>query len=181
MLRAMSALSSSEVHLTSCMTKVYASIGSNIEPTVNIQMCITALRARYGTVDLSPVYETLAVGFVGAAFYNLVVGFTTDEEAHAVAQFFRTLERESGRDLHHAKFAPRTLDVDLLLYGDQVLDEAHLKIPRGEILEYAFVLRPLAELCPMGRHPVLGETFQDLWQTFQGEKQGLKPVLGLEL
>ncbi len=163
------------------MVQVYASIGSNIEPVKNIRTCIIALRARYGTVEISPVYETVAVGFVGTAFYNLVVGFSTVEAPLPLAAFFRQLEHKSGRDFRLPKFASRPLDIDLLLYGDQVLDEARLKIPRGEILEYAFVLRPLAELYPEGKHPVLGEKFLDLWRTFQGEKQGLKPVLGLEL
>ncbi|MFC1685277.1 2-amino-4-hydroxy-6-hydroxymethyldihydropteridine diphosphokinase, partial [Pseudomonadota bacterium] len=81
-----------------------------------------------------------------------------------------------GRERCGEKFASRTLDIDLLTYGDQVIKEGKVEIPREEITRYAFVLLPLAEVAGDEQHPVLGLSYRELWQGFDGEGQVLAPV-----
>src|SRR5690606_10625179 len=100
------------------MGRVYVSIGSNLEPEANIPSALVELRRRYGALIVSPVYESEAVGFKGDNFYNLVVGFDTDQEVHAVIRNLREIERRHKRRRSDRRFAPRTLDLDLLLYDD---------------------------------------------------------------
>lgn len=156
------------------MAKVYISVGSNIDRHINIYAGLNALKQRYGKLQLSSVYETEAVGFDGDPFFNLVVAFDTDESPQAINQFLKAVENMQGREHQQEKFSPRTLDMDLLLYGDKQMDQPGLKIPREEIFEYAFVLEPLAEIAPEMVCPGETKTFAELWQTYQAEKQSSK-------
>ncbi|MDP1708533.1 MAG: 2-amino-4-hydroxy-6-hydroxymethyldihydropteridine diphosphokinase [Gammaproteobacteria bacterium] len=158
------------------MTRVYVSMGSNIERERNTRAGLAALREHYGPLTVSSVYDSKAVGFAGDDFYNLVVGFDTAEDVHAVAHTLERIEHEHGRARGAARFNSRTLDLDLLLYGDLVLHEPGLKLPRPEILRYAFVLWPLAEIAGQWRHPQDGQTYQELWQRFDKGQQKLVRV-----
>lgn len=158
------------------MAQVYVSIGSNIDRAANIRAAISGLCAHYCDVVLSTVYETRAVGFVGDDFYNLVAGFETEHDLHRVAADLRELERAAGRGRVAERFVARTLDLDLLLYDDLVIDADGIRLPRDEILRYAFVLGPLAEIAGTRRHPVLGTTFGELWECFDKRAESLVPV-----
>jgi len=159
------------------MSRVYVSIGSNVDREANIRAAVAELRRRYGVLRVSTVYESKPIGFEGEHFYNLVVGFDTDEEVHEVARTLRAIEAQRGRVRAAPRFSSRTLDLDLLLYDDLVLNEDHgLELPRGEITLYAFVLRPLAELASGRRHPVEGRSFGELWGHFDKAVQPLRPV-----
>lgn len=158
------------------MTRVYVSMGSNIERENNIRAGLAALREHYGPLTVSSVYDSKAVGFAGDDFYNLVVGFDTAGDVHAVAHTLERIEHEHGRARGAARFNSRTLDLDLLLYDDLVLHEPGLKLPRPDILKYAFVLWPLAEIAGQWRHPQDGRTYQELWQCFDKGQQKLVRV-----
>ncbi|CAG1769416.1 partial 2-amino-4-hydroxy-6-hydroxymethyldihydropteridine diphosphokinase, partial [uncultured bacterium] len=106
------------------------------------------------------------VGFVGDSFYNLVVGFDSDLEVKNVAKQLRQIELDNGRSRDSQKFSARTLDLDLILYGDLIISDGRLQIPRDEIERYAFVLEPLAEIASNEKHPITGKTYAELWQTF---------------
>jgi 2-amino-4-hydroxy-6-hydroxymethyldihydropteridine diphosphokinase len=155
------------------MTQVYVSVGSNIDREANVRSGIAALRRYYGELCLSSVYESRSVGFEGDNFYNLVVGFQTDQEVDIVASSLRTIEAEHGRVRGGPRFSPRTLDLDLLLYDDLVQHAPGLDIPRDEITHNAFVLWPLVEIAPKACHPVLHQTYAELWQAFDKTKQSL--------
>ncbi|WP_429101715.1 2-amino-4-hydroxy-6-hydroxymethyldihydropteridine diphosphokinase [Aeromonas veronii] len=157
------------------MTTIYISLGSNIERDSHIRAGLDALHAEFGELRVSRVFESEAVGFNGRPFYNLVAAAETDLPLVTVCQRLRAMEFAHGREPDAKKFAPRTLDLDLLLYGGLVCDTP-LVLPRGEVLTNAFVLWPLAELAPKLRHPVDGRTMGELWQAYDKASQQLCPI-----
>jgi len=157
-------------------TRVWLSIGSNLEREANITGSIKALQESFGELILSQVYENPSFGFEGSPFYNLVAGFDTDWTITQLTEHFHQIEVNHGRIRGGAKFAARSLDIDLLLYGDEVVKEGNFELPRSEILEYAFVLGPLAEVAGDEPHPVIGKTYSELWGEFDQGKHELSPV-----
>jgi 2-amino-4-hydroxy-6-hydroxymethyldihydropteridine diphosphokinase len=148
------------------MTQVFISIGSNIDREKNIRAAILAMRSQFGELKLSSVYEADAVGFDGEPFLNLIVAFDTDKTAPQVDHLLDEIEKQNGRTPEQKKFNPRTLDLDLVLYGDYVSNDPNLEIPRNEITRYAFVLEPLAEIAGELKHPLLNQRYDQLWQAF---------------
>jgi 2-amino-4-hydroxy-6-hydroxymethyldihydropteridine diphosphokinase len=158
------------------MTTVYVSIGSNIDRAANIRTAVDALRRHYGELTVSSVYESAPVGFSGENFYNLVVGFDTQETVDGVVTFLNEIESRQRRDRDAPRFSARTIDLDLLLFGDLVLASDTVQVPRDDITAYAFVLAPLAEIAANERHPVTGRRFIELWHEFNKERQPLWAV-----
>lgn len=159
------------------MPWVWVSIGSNIDREHYVRAAVTALREQFGELKLSAVYETPSEGFDGDPFYNLVAGFETALLPEQLHPLMREIEDAHGRERSGPKFGARTLDIDLLTYGDQVTDRGGKALPRDEIEKYAFVLGPLVELAPGERHPQSGLTYQALWDAFDPVARGrLQPV-----
>jgi len=158
------------------MASVYLSIGSNIQRKLHISSGIKALKKRYETVTCSPIYESVAVGFEGDNFYNLVTHFSTSDSIETLSEFLSKVEDENGRDRDGPKFGPRTLDLDLLLYDDQIIKSEKLCLPRPEIYTNAFVLRPLADIAGKVIDPVKKQSYQQLWSLFDQDKQKLWPI-----
>ncbi len=151
------------------MAKVFVSVGSNLERERHIPQAIKELEEVFGPLTVSSVYESEAEGFEGPPFHNLVVAFDTDMTVEQVYEILKQIEHRHGRGPGSRKFASRTLDLDLILYGDLVLEDpksGRQLLPRDDILRYAFVLEPLAEIAPRLRHPLLKKTYQELWQAF---------------
>ncbi len=144
----------------------YISIGSNIDKETHIAASLLALEHSFGALTISSVYESEAVGFSGDAFHNLIVGFDSDLEVKSVAKQLRQIELDNGRTRDSQKFSARTLDLDLILYGDLIISDGRLQIPRDEIERYAFVLEPLAEIDPTATHPISGISYSALWEKF---------------
>ena len=158
------------------MSTAYLGLGSNIDARANIVSGIEALRERFARVELSPVYRAPAVGFSGDDFLNLAARIETDLSPLELRDWLHALEDRHGRDRRQPKYSSRTLDIDILLYDDLFLLSPALEIPRGEILTAAHVLRPLADLAPDLRHPVLRKTLAELWSAFPGPGGGLERV-----
>lgn len=158
------------------MARVYVSVGSNIDAAPNVRSAIAALRHHYGVLTLSRVYESEAVGFSGDNFYNLVAGFDTADGLRQVAAVLRQIEDNHARNRQGPRFSARTIDLDLLLYGDLVCNENGLNVPRDEITENAFVLQPLAEVAGEVIHPVLQQPIAALWRNFDKSRQQLWPI-----
>jgi 2-amino-4-hydroxy-6-hydroxymethyldihydropteridine diphosphokinase len=146
------------------MTVVYLGLGSNIDPEENLRLGIGELRRRYGDLTISNTYQNASVGFDGADFLNLVVGFDSDDDPLAIHEHIERIHKMAGRKRSEDKFSARSLDIDLLLYGDLIDPDPPLRLPRSDILEYDFVLRPLSEIVPDFVHPVTGRTLADHWQ-----------------
>lgn len=159
------------------MAQVYLSLGSNIEAEKYIRSAINILKELYPDMKISCVYESEAVGFQGDNFLNLVVGFDTDLSVEGIHEQMNEIEEMHGRLRGSESFMARTLDIDLLLYDDLILEEEDgLHIPRREIEEYAFVLLPLTELAPDLAYPLTGETYSEMWERFDKGDQNLWAV-----
>lgn len=158
------------------MARVYVSVGTNIDRERNVRSALRALAKEFGALQESRTYETAAVGFEGEPFYNLVVGFDSELSPQQIAQLLRRIEDEHGRKRSEGKFSDRTLDLDLLLYDDLILNDPDLKLPRPEIQTYAFVLRPLAEIAGEFRHPLTGFRLAAMWDDFDPTAQPMWPV-----
>lgn len=156
--------------------RCWVGIGSNLDREHSVRGAVQALRERFGELVLSRVFESDAVGFEGQSFYNLVAGFDTDEPVGDLNAVMRGIEDAFGRVRGTDKFAPRTLDLDLLTYGDWVGSFDGREIPRTDILRYAFVLRPLAEVAGDERHPAICHSYRELWRNFDRDAQTLAPV-----
>jgi 2-amino-4-hydroxy-6-hydroxymethyldihydropteridine diphosphokinase len=115
---------------------------------------------------VSAAYRNTAVGFEGPDFVNLVVGFQTHLSLDRVVERLRAIEHLCGRGADAPKWAPRTLDLDILLYGDRVQDEPGRELPRPDLLRRAYMLGPLAEIAPGLEHPTAGKTIAELWAAF---------------
>jgi 2-amino-4-hydroxy-6-hydroxymethyldihydropteridine diphosphokinase len=150
----------------------YISIGSNIDKEKHIPASIKALTGLYGRLTLSSIYESEAMGFTGDAFYNLIAGFDSNLDVKKIVDQLRQIELDNGRNRDCKKFSARTLDLDLVLYGDLIINEGRIQIPRDEIEKYAFVLEPLAEIAGHLRHPVSQVRYAELWDNF--DKTNLK-------
>lgn len=158
------------------MPVAYLSIGSNLSRERNIRLAVRRLRERYGHLELSSVYESDPVGFEGESFFNLAAGFESQDPPAELLAAFRSIEKESGRTRKSPKYGPRTVDLDLLMYGNLVCEQNGLELPREEITRYAFVLRPLAEIAGELRHPVVGKTIAKIWTEFDDSGQPTRRI-----
>ncbi len=158
------------------MPQVFISIGSNIKAAHNIRSALQVLQQQFGTLLPSPTYQSPAVGFDGAPFYNLVIGFDTELALWDLYRQLRQIETNHGRQRNGAKFSSRPLDLDIILYGDEQLDDDKLTLPCPEIETYSFVLKPLADCIPKQKHPKLKQSYQQMWQQFQGDKSTLQRI-----
>ena len=150
---------------------VSISLGSNINPEQNIRQAVSALQTLFGTLTISPVYKTEAVGFDGDDFLNLVVSFTTSLTVHEVVSALKAIEDKIGRDRSQPRFSSRLIDLDLLTYADLVLHDAEVQVPRSEILQNAFVLKPLSDIHAEVLHPELQLSYQQLWEEMRKKAQ----------
>ena len=158
------------------MATVFLGVGSNIERERYIVAGLDALQGIFGELALSSVYDSVAIGFDGQSFLNLVVQAETNLGVGELARQLRHIEVEHGRPAHATRFSSRQLDIDILTYDDQVGLIDGVELPRGEILENAFVLCPLAELAPQALHPVVGQSYSELWKGYDRAGQSLVRV-----
>jgi len=146
--------------------EVYVAAGSNVEPERRMRQALGELEREFSGVRCSSWYRNRAVGFEGDDFINLVAGFTTALPVHDVLVRLHAIETRCGRPRDAPRWAPRSMDLDVLLYGDLVCDEPHVKLPRPDLLKRAYMLGPLAMLAPEVRHPTAGATIGELWRAF---------------
>lgn len=158
------------------MSLIYLGIGSNVNVEENIRAGVSALRQTFGQVALSPLYRSCAVGFSGDDFINLAARIETDMQPLELKEFLNALEDRHGRRRDLPKFSDRTLDIDILMVDDLYLHCPALVLPRPEILQYAHVLRPLADLAPGLVHPVTRKCMSAHWNDFPSDRSSLVAV-----
>ena len=158
------------------MSIAWLGLGSNVNAQTHIRAAINELEKKFENVSLSPVYESTAVGFDGDDFINLVARVETEMHPMDLRQYLRDLEDRYGRIRNVPKFSDRLLDIDILLYDDLVLRSPVLDIPRGEILKFSHVLKPLSDLDPDLIHPVELRSMADIWTSSGLDDSCLKPM-----
>lgn len=146
------------------MTRAYLSLGSNIDPEKNLRAALDELRTKFGAITVSPTYRFPAIGFDGPDFLNLAVDIDTDLDPAMLNDWLHALEDRHGRRRDVPRYSSRTLDIDIVLYGDLITHGAgNLELPRPE-LKHAFVLKPLADIAPRIVHPTSAMTLENLWR-----------------
>jgi 2-amino-4-hydroxy-6-hydroxymethyldihydropteridine diphosphokinase len=153
------------------VTTVYIGVGSNVERERHIAAGLDLLAQLDAGIQLSPVYESAAIGFRGDPFLNLVVALETALSVGELSTALRAIERANGHPGNLPKFSDRSLDLDILLYGDLCGDIDGVRLPRGDILKCAYVLWPLADLAPDLIHPLNGRPVSALRNDFPHAQQ----------
>ena len=158
------------------MTRVYVAIGGNVEPERWFPLAARELRRRFPGAHFSSCYRNPAFGFVGADFHNAVAGFDTEATVEQVLAHCHDIEALCGRQRDDPKWAPRVMDIDLLLYGERVADTAAYRLPRPDLLRRCYMLRPLAEIAGGLYHPLSGREIADHWRELAREPHTLEPL-----
>ena len=148
------------------MHQVFISIGSNIDPLKNIDKVKILLNNLF-ECTFSGLYETAAEGFEGNDFVNCVVGFKTDIAPADLNDILKNIEKNMGRTDRQKGMSNRIIDLDLILYGDLVLNDKYLSLPSDDIEKYSFILEPLVEIAGDIRHPVSKQSFKSLLMELQ--------------
>lgn len=147
------------------MITAYIALGSNIgdrEAHIGLARRRLATFPATRLLAMSRLYETQPVGPAGPdKFLNAAAAVQTSLPPRELLEHLLRIERMAGRE-RHIRWGPRTLDLDLLLYGDTVLHEDDLTVPHPRLHERRFVLEPLAEIAPEASHPVLHRTVREL-------------------
>ncbi len=156
------------------MPEVYVAAGSNVEPQRHMSQAVAELERAFPGVRFSCWYRNRALGFDGEDFINLVAGFATTLPVQAVLERLHAIEARCGRPRDARRWAPRSMDLDVLLYGDLVCEQPGLKLPRPDLVKRAYMLGPLAELAPAVLHPTAKLTVGELWRRFDREAHPLE-------
>lgn len=155
------------------MTEVFLALGSNLgDRRANLDAAIAALAPEVEVLDLSPVYETDPKYVTDQPrFLNMALRARTELDAGSLLCRLKAVEAALGRT-PTVRFGPRVIDLDIVFYGDAVIDRPDLVVPHSALAERAFVLRPLADLAPAKRHPITGRTVAEMLRALP-EEDGL--------
>ena len=156
--------------------RVFVAAGSNIEPERHLERACAEIAHTWSDAHFSRAYRNVAVGFDGPEFINLVCGFSAAQPLNSVIARLRAIETQCGRPRFAPKWASRTMDLDVLLYGDLVEKTADYTLPRPDLLKRQYMLGPMAEIAPEVVHPTAARTIGDLWREFDGDAHQMSPV-----
>ena len=163
------------------MSEVYVAAGSNVDPERHLRIAAKEIARVFPGARFSGAYRNAAVGFEGEDFINFVVGFSTDMPVEAVIAELQRIEGLCGRTRDAPKWAPRSMDLDILVFGDRVCDLPGLVLPRPDLLKRPYMLGPMAELAPDFLHPTRLSTMAQLWENFDRAAHSMVRVeIGLD-
>lgn len=150
------------------MSFAYLALGSNLgDRKQHLKDALNIIKQKCKLLKASPIYETMPVGDSHntdqPTYYNQVIKVETQFSPPALLKFLLGIETKCGRVRTSHKNAPRTIDIDILFYDDKIIEQEELIIPHQRLHERSFVLKPLHDLTPRHRHPLLNETVHDLW------------------
>jgi 2-amino-4-hydroxy-6-hydroxymethyldihydropteridine diphosphokinase len=155
---------------------VFVAAGSNVEPERNLETACAAIAHSWPDARFSSAYRNAAVGFDGPDFINLVVAFTTAQPLMTVVTHLRAIEVRCGRPRYAPKWASRSMDLDVLLFGDLIEKTDDYTLPRPDLLKRPYMLGPLAQLAPEVMHPTAHRTIGVLWKEFDGSAHSMIEV-----
>ncbi|MBV9914088.1 MAG: 2-amino-4-hydroxy-6-hydroxymethyldihydropteridine diphosphokinase [Sinobacteraceae bacterium] len=158
------------------MPDVYVALGSNVEPEKHLRLASQELRRQFPGTRFSAWYRNAAVGFQGADLINSVAVFVTELPLAELIQRLHAIEELCGRPRDAPRWAPRSMDIDVLLYGSLICQQPRLQLPRPDLLKRAYMLGPLAELAPRVLHPSTGLTIADHWERFDREAHPMQRI-----
>lgn len=152
------------------MSVAYLGLGSNLgDRAQNLGRALRLLGDSVSVLRVSSLYETDPVGPEQPNFYNIACEIETALEPRELLEIVKDIERQVGRSPGAERWGPREIDIDILLYGDELVDEKGLTVPHPRMLERAFVLVPLAEIASRVRYPGRAETISELAQVVGDE------------
>ncbi len=164
-------------------TLIYISLGGNIDPERHLPAACSELSLQLDQPTISPIYQSPAVGMDGADFLNNVVGGHTCLAVEDVFSLLKDVEDAHGRIRLSNKFSDRTLDLDLLIFGDTIRQttsrdaDFSMTLPHPEITEQAYVIQPLSDIAPDFKHPISGLTFATICQQMKTQSPAKFNVL----
>jgi 2-amino-4-hydroxy-6-hydroxymethyldihydropteridine diphosphokinase len=158
------------------MPRVFVGLGSNIDAGARLLQAARLLRLRFPDTRFSACYRNPAFGFDGDDFVNAAAAFSTDLNVPQLLRVLHEIEAQCGRGREDPKWGPRAMDLDLLLYGDEVGEGPGYTLPRKDLLRRVYMLGPLAQLAPEVRHPTSGETIGALWAAFAQADHAMTPT-----
>ena len=156
--------------------RVFVAAGSNVEPEKNLARACAEIAHTWPDAHFSRAYRNVAVGFEGPDFINLVIGFSAAQPLQSVIEKLRGIETNCGRPRYAPKWASRTMDLDVLLFGDLVEKTTEYTLPRPDLLKRPYMLGPLAEIAADVVHPTERRTIGELWAAFDRDGHQMTPV-----
>ena len=158
-------------------TRVLWSLGSNIDAQLHLGNAVRQFQQDFADVLVSKVYSSPAVGFVGDPFLNLALAVDTDQSLRDLLRYADAIEQAEGRvRVARGNFDARTLDVDIVLFGELQGEHLGYQWPSEDILQMPHVLRPIADIAAELRHPVSGQRIAALWRDFDKSDVSLTQV-----
>ena len=156
--------------------RVFVAAGSNVEPEHNLERACAEIAHTWPDARFSRAYRNAAVGFEGPDFINLVMGFSAAQPLESVINLLQNIETSCGRPRYAPKWASRTMDLDVLMYGDRVEKTATYTLPRPDLLKRPYMLGPMAEIAPEVMHPTAHKTIGELWAAFDRDGHAMQEV-----
>ncbi len=153
------------------MVEVFVALGTNLGDRLeNLRQALQEIDRLMDILDMSPVYETAPKYVLDQPpFLNMVVRGETALEARRLLADLKSAEAALGRDEEEVRYGPRVIDLDILFYGESIINLPDLRIPHDKIAERAFVLRPLADIAAAKRHPETGRSIGEMLARLEGD------------